>query len=497
MLLDTFTILFESDAKQLDEGIDDSQKKAKQLVDELDKADVSAGKATSSIGAAFKALAPMVASFLAIGAARQGFVQTVEELNVIGRTADSLGLAVEDVDAFGRAMTEMGGDAQGARDSLVDMAESIGEAVQDVESGRAKVYQTLGISLKGVNGQAITATEGLLRLSDAVSGLSREEAIFRIKELGITDNRTVELLLKGRQEVERMLAAQKEQSGVTKEAVENARKYQEAVAKLNNAQDSITTQMAVAFIPAITTVIDWLTKGVVWARENKNFMVGFFGTIAAVVATIYLPAMIAAAAATIAATWPMILAASVVAGLAAAFALAYDDIMNFLDGNDSVIGQIFENFPIIKEIVDEVSAAFSFLGGIAGDVMTGIVAAVRGMVTFVMNALGSVASAISSVGSAFGKVAGFLGMDSSSIIGSVMQGNQAINSANASPLNNTTSNAISNSVATSKRETNVQVGEVIVNTQATDADGISRDIGGGLNSQLARLDSEFSSGVDR
>jgi hypothetical protein len=70
-------------------------------------------------------------------------------------------------------------------------------------------------------------------------------------------------------------------------------------------------------------------------------------------------------------------------------------------------------------------------------------------------------------------------------------------SAGASPYNATTSGSISNSVATSRRETNVQVGEVIVQTQATDADGISRDIGGSLNSQLESLDDEFSTGVDR
>ena len=138
----------------------------------------------------------------------------------------------------------------------------------------------------------------MLRLSDAVAGMSKEEAIFRIKELGITDNRTVELILKGRKEMERMLKVQKEQSGVTKESVENARKYQEAMSRLNNAQDSITTQMAAALIPALTKVIEWVAKGVEWMRENKQTVVAFFGAIAAVVAAVYLPAMVSAAAAT-------------------------------------------------------------------------------------------------------------------------------------------------------------------------------------------------------
>ena len=54
--------------------------------------------------------------------------------------------------------------------------------------------------------------------------------------------------------------------------------------------------------------------------------------------------MLAAAAATLAATWPIwpLLRSSL---LAAAFALVYDDIMNFIDGNDSMIGRILDKYP--------------------------------------------------------------------------------------------------------------------------------------------------------
>lgn len=560
-ILDTFTILFEADAKTLEQGLDDSRKQADRLNDELKKADQNADKATTSIGSALKAMAGLAAGFFAAGAAGATFSQTVEELNTIGRTADSLGLAAEDVDAFSRSMVAMGGDAQGARDSMVDMAESIGEAVQDVESGRAKVYATLGISLKDVNGQAITATEGMLRLSDAVSGMSREQAIFRIKELGITDNRTVELILKGRQEMERMLAVQKEQSGVTKESVENARRYQEAMSRLNNAQDSITTQMVSALVPALTTVIEWVAKGVEWMRANSQTVTAFFGAIAAVVAAVYLPAMVSAAAATLAATWPLILIGAVVTAAAAAFALLYDDIQNFLSGNDSLIGQISEKYPIVgetvKAVADGISAAwesvsgfisevwdalqplgeafggyfsavgetigiflgvldnaatkilkllgidmggaFEGFGSIVGKVMDGVVAVIRGAVSYITGALDIAAKAISGIGSAVSTVAGWIGLgdDEEQATTNAAAGNAAIAQANASPLNATTSGAISNSVASTTRETNVQVGEVVVNTQATDANGIARDVGGSLEAQLGRLDTEYASGVDR
>lgn len=616
MILDTFTILFESDAKTLEDGLDDSRKQADRLNKEMVKADSNAAKTTTSIGTALKSMAALAAGFFAVGAARSSFAEVVDNLNVLGRTADSLGDSVENVDAFSRSLIEMGGDAQGARDSMMDMSESIGEAFQDIESGRAKTFAALGISLKDVNGQSITATEGMLRLAESVEGMSKSEAIFRIKELGITDNRTVELLLKGRKEMERMLAVQKEQSGVTKESVENARKYQEALARLNNAQDSVSTQIAAAFIPALTKVIEWVAKGVEWMRENQQTATAFFGVIAAVVAAVYLPAMLSAAAATLAATWPLVAMVAVVGAVAAAFALLYDDVQNFLAGNDSLIGQISEKYPIVGETVRavadgikeawaavkdfmgeiwealkplgeaygayftaigdtigiflgimnnaaqqigrvlgvDIGGAFEGLGMVVGKVMDGIVAVIRGAVSFITGALGIAGKAIEGIGAGVMKVAEWLGLSDEeeapaqqgaargrasapqygpavpvapeprpqygpavpvvpaqrqqygpsvpvvpapSVSANVAAGNAALATANASPLNSVTSSSISNSVANNKRETNVQVGEVTVNTQATDAEGISRDIGGSLEQQLSRLDSEYSTGVDR
>lgn len=601
MILDTFTILFQADAKALDDGLEKSDKASDDLMASLKKADKAAAElgaelagakkpdldvdasglkqaehatgrlnnelkdtdklaqtASGSLTTAIKSVAALALGFLAAGAAKSSFTETVNELVNIGRISETLGLAAEDVDAFSRSMVAMGGDSQGARDSLIDMAESIGEAVQDVESGRAKVYATLGITLKDVNGQAITATEGMLRLADAVSGMSKEEAIFRIKELGVTDNKTVELILKGRKEMERMLAVQKEQSGVTKESIENARKYQEAMFRLNNAQDSVTTQIANKLLPIFTKMIDAIAVGVEWMSQNKQTVMAFFGAIAGIVLAMYLPAMLAAAAATLAATWPLIAMGALITGLAAAFALLYDDIQNFLAGNDSLIGQISEKFPIVGEIVRgvadgindawqtvkqfvmelwdvlaplgaafgdifgaiggtimslldligsavskimqligvDMTGSFDLAGAVIKGVMDGIVGTIRIAVGIITGLLSGASKLISGVGSIAGKVSSFFG-GGEQTAQNMATGNQALAMANASPLNAATSNSISNSVASTNRETNVQVGEVIVQTQATDAEGISRDVGNTLQTQLAQVDAEFSTGVAR
>ncbi|SUW68944.1 phage tail tape-measure protein [Bordetella avium] len=70
-----------------------------------------------------------------------------------------------------------------------------------------------------------------------------------------------------------------------------------------------------------------------------------------------------------------------------------------------------------------------------------------------------------------------------------------LNQAAASPVNSVTSNAISNTAA-SRTETNVQVGQVTVQTQATDA-RVSKDIGGELKDQLKNVQADSASGVAR
>lgn len=488
--------------------------------------------------------------------------ERTETIRGIQQTSDALGIAIEDVDAFGRAAQAMGGDAEGARDSLVDMAEAMGEALSDPESGKAEAFKKLGINIKDTTGKAKDALSGMLALAESVEGLSKSEAIFKIKEVGITDNRQVEMILKGRKELERMLDAQKEQSTVTKESAENARKLTEAMAGLKTSAENAGAGLIDAIIPAVTKVVEWLAKGFAWMMEHKDFVVGFFSAIAVVVGTLYLPSMVAAAAATLAATWPLIAIGAALAAAAAAFALIYDDIMNFIDGNDSFIGQVSEKYPIvgqavlgliqifkdmwsvlvtgaqqigtffvnafsqilsgIKAVIDFIPEAiaqfeglvtritemFAGMGEAVKAIFDGIVDAIRGALDFASKGIDKFKSGVSGVASFFGigddeadaSQPGEASQQSTSQIPSInrtmAEANEQLGAARQSPANSITSNAISNQVNRTS-QTDVQINEVIVQTQATDAQGISKDIGSSLGDQLKGLEAESATGVDR
>ena len=222
------------------------------------------------------------------------------------------------------------------------------------------------------------------------------------------------------------------------------------------------------------------------AIDHAMFVVGFFGAIAAVVAAIYLPAMIAAAAATLAATWPIIAIGAAIALAAAAFALIYDDIMNFIDGNDSMIGNMMEKYPLVKTLVMGIVEAFKFMGDVVGAVFSSLILGFQQVIDFISLGISQIASGISSV-------AGFFGIGGDV---DVSGANAQMAAASANPMNAVSSNAISNT-ANNNKETNVQVGQVTVQTQATDSQGISQAIGGDLSAQLKNLEAETATGVDR
>lgn len=540
-LLDTLLLVFKADTSQADAGLDSARKKSDELVDSLRNTDAVAAKTGASLKAmAAGALGGLAAAF-SLGAAISGAFARADNIRAIEQTSDAIGAAIENVDAFGKAAEAMGGDAQGARDSLTDMAEKMGEAMSDVESGAAKAFKSLGISLKSADGSTKDAISGMLDLASAVEGLDRSAAVFKIKELGITDNRTVEMILKGRQELERMIRVQKEQGVVTKEAAENARKLTEATGSLKNSMSNAGNSFLDSVIPALTRVIEWLAKGASWMTDNKDFVIGFFGAISAAVVTYYLPAMISAATATIAATWPFIAIAAAIAAAAAAFAIIYDDVVNFVAGNDSFIGQISEKYPIVGEtvlwligafkqlfdmliigaqqigdfvssgfqqVISGIKAAVDYLseayGAITGFVDSslssfqslsdGISAIFAFIVETVKGSLSFVTAGIDKIKSGVSGVAGFFGFGDSS---SAMQSaSQQIGAASSAPSNGVSSSAISN-MANSSSETNVQVGQVVVQTQSTDAQGISRDVGSELQSQLKNLEHESATGVAR
>lgn len=515
-ILDTWVTVFQSDTKSVTEGNQKASLSADALINKLKSTDDAAKQTGQSMSNLIATATGALAGFLVARASIGGVFESANMIVALQQTSEALGETIENVDAFGKAAEAAGGDAQGARDSLTDLAEKMGEAMTDAESGAAKAFKALNLGLKDTEGNTKGAVEGMLDLAGAVEKLPKNEAVFKIKELGITDNRTVELILKGRKELERLLEKQKEQGVVTKENAEQALKFKASWNELTAGFERAGLGISTSLMPAFTKAIDAFVVGFEWLEDHKDLIVGFFIAIGAGVAYFYIPPMLAAAAATIAATWPFIAIGAAIAVAAAAFALIYDDIMNFIDGNDSLIGQMVEKYPLVKSLVEGIGVAFKFLGQVASDTWRAIIVGFQQVVEFVSRGIKQIADGVSTVAQFFGvggdseqagpqepvgrARASGSGQDASDVPGNdtIAMGRQQLAQAGASPLNATSSNAISNANSNSKVENNLSVGEINVNApQATDAAGIAAASGGALDKQLASMQESSANGRER
>ncbi|HCM2493929.1 TPA: hypothetical protein N3D36_005010 [Salmonella enterica subsp. enterica serovar Lehrte] len=549
-VLDTFLILFESDASDVKKGTDEANKSAEKLDKTLDKIGVSTDGLTESMAEFSKVALGSLAAFLSIGGALAGTIEKAEEIDALARSAESLNMPVEDLDAWGKAAERAGGDAEGLRDSLTDLAEKMGEASSDAKSGAAKSFQELGIALKNSDGSSKNAAQGMLDLADSVATLSREQAIFRIKEMGVTDNRTVDLILKGRAAIEDMIKTQKEFGVVTKQDAEVASKFKTELDATKSMFDSLATKAGVSIMPMLTDFLKLVERMVGFLNQHKDAVKTFFIVGGTAIAAYYTPAMLAAAKATLLATWPILAIAAAVA----AFVLILDDFNNYLDGNASIIGELSQEYPVLAEALKGVGAAFKIIWELceivskflwdcftnpdqAIDNMTKSLSElwdwfvkffgidkltqqfVAGFESMKQQVIGIWDSVVSYITGAWNKVTSILPDSVKTMLGIEatanapadadgastqqdvrqlqQQAQSELNIASSTPLASQTSNSLTSSSQQVSKSMQFSVEKIEVNTQATDAEGVAQGIGSGLQDHFNQAITEFDDGVDR
>ena len=541
MLIDKMLFLFEADADSIKKGTQEGKKGADDLTSAMKKADAQSKKTSANFASFAKQAFGFIgaASAAAAAATIAGAVNRAGDIQALDDLSSKVGLGITETDALSRSIIAMGGSFDSANSDIESLADSLKK-------------------------QGVEPMQGMLKLADELQGMDFGKASEKLGELGVTDRATVELMRKGRQEVERLMGVQKQNGAITQESADKARKFNQSMSSFKSTLGNAANGFLELFIPAITKGLDALGKFVGWMSDNKDFVIGFLIAIAA--------AMLPVAATTIAATWPLIAIGAAIAAAAAMFALIYDDIMNFIDGNDSLIGQIINDFPIIGDIInaviDGIKIAFEVAGVVADALLnhfkfmaSGIVAvfkwlwdAIKAYIGFITAGVEKVAAVAGKISSWFGDKLGiateekvtrevedvYTGGDYSVSPSSRMSGvdfvddgggrsggntvhnndnsrtthnndnsrttNEVINSTQIAqqqiaqvqqqPANAMTSNAINNQ-RTNNIESNLTIGQVTVETQATDAAGVSAGLSDSLSAELEKMQANNATPITR
>lgn len=527
----------------------DEAKAQEHLQKELSETGSKYQEAGSSVaGFATKALGA-VGIVMSIGSIFAESVSRSQEIETLDKLGKQIGVATADVDAFSGAIAELGGSRESAQADLSAMANAFGNTKDSME----KVLQT----------------------ADKVQGMSFDKAKKTLEGMGVSDEKTIELMMKGRKELERTMGIQKEYSGISKESIESSIKFNSAMAKFQQSSGLLKNSFLEMVIPALSKGLEWLTKVVTFCKENKNIVVGFFTAIATILMGKYIHAMKLASISTWTTLFPIIAIIAVIALLATAFAIVYDDIMNFIDGNDSMIGRILEKYPQLKIIIlalwETFKKLFEYLKVIVGVVADIVVAGwelmatgLKAYVKFLINCISVIAGWGKSFAGVFTtvtdavvgafewmweqveKIIGWVntGLDAVKngwksakeffgfgddeeitvnqnverkvndngeieyaipqeksqttqqppVRQSIAQANAQLDAIANNAMNPITSQAISNQ-SNVKNESNVSIGEIKVETQATDAQGVASGLSNALQDEIANVNQQHSSGL--
>jgi hypothetical protein len=553
-ILDTFFILFESDTSKLDKGLGESEKKAGSFLDKLRGVDKEASKTGASFAGMVGKLAGVAGVALSIGALVSGVKATAAQYAALERLALQFRDTVEAVDEFRDASGLLGISEEKSTESL----HSLNTAIQDtvLGMGRAKkVFEELGIEVKNSDGTIKGTTQVMGELAEKFKTMDKGTQIRVMERLGL-DPALLKLFNSDLGALQKRMADVDRAAGFNlTTAVKRASEYTKASKELNVELKTIQLYLSklseafkIAALPWFTAAVQkatgYVREFLGFLMKHSHFVEGLMIAVGAAISYYLIPAAINGAIAVWAMIAPFALIALAAAAAAAVFALLYDDITNFLEGNDSLIGDLvnkypavadaarmigaalkavwdvatglvsflvecwtdplaawddfqrsvmdglnalFEAFPELKEAFDLIASGFQTAGQAVADVWGAIVAAVK-------LALGILTAGIDAVAGVVGKVKGALGIGGTPTAQAAAQGQGMLGAAASSPLTSTTSNAISNTTKTGG-DRSVKVEKVEVHTQATDAQGISRSIGQSLGSQLRQASSQFDDGV--
>ena len=368
-LLDTFAILFQTDAKKaaddvedLNENLDDTKKSADGASDGMDGFKKSTSESNAGISTMIKTIGSLIATYLALDKTIDTAMENAEKVDVIGKFAQVTGQSIVNIDAWGQAVARNGGSAESFRGTLESLNESLADISLTGGGEAAEMLARLGINAFDAGGKVKSAFAILPEIADAFQKLSTTQSFQFGRKLGL-DMGTILTLQQGRVAVEKLVERQKSLGAVTKENYKISATFNDQVDDTKRAFESLSTESTTGLLPALTEILKLLEYGIQWLRENKTLVQGFFIGVAGVITAVYLPAIASAAAATLVAIAPFVAIGAAIAAVGAAVAIVYEDIKAWVNGSSSEIGDLLGSFEDFKasvfKIFDDISKKFT------------------------------------------------------------------------------------------------------------------------------------------
>lgn len=515
-VLETFLILFEADSsgadkdvKALDKNLDGLEKSATDTTDSVESMAgefVAAGKSALGAVAGVAALVGMVANLR----------MKAQQLDELGKFSELVGESVGDIDAWSQAVIRSGGSSDSFQQSLKSLNEKLYDTAIKGTSEILPFFNQLGISITDASGRAKKTLDILPELASAFEGLTKRESAGLGQKLGL-DEGTVRLLQKGSAEVASQIALMQKYGVASKKATKLSADFNDRLANISQVFSYMNQQLLVDVLPSINWLLDGFTEVAMWVSDNQALVEGFFIGVGLAALKYAVPAMISLATTVWLAIGPFLLIGAAILAVGAAFAVIYDDVQAFMNGQNSFLGEMVEKYPVVGKIIEgiifvvklllsEIKGALNILnelGKFLIDVFTDPMAALEKLKNLAGEVWGFVKGLFGEDGatvtaevtekkesgdgdSGWESVKNFFGASND-----IVKAEKSIQKAESNPLAGMNSQSIRNS----RKSTRVSTGDIIIQTQATDAAGIASEAGRAFEDRMAQAVDSFDDGV--
>ncbi|MFN4342368.1 MAG: hypothetical protein ACK4FE_10115 [Azonexus sp.] len=319
------------------------------------------------------------------------FVTAVAQgIDELGDFAEMENVSIAALQEIGHAAQLNGSSLEAVKASVSGVNKTVGEAALGIGRG-AQTLEKLGMSAKNADGSIKSFDQVLEEVAGKMEGLSRQEQIALAEKLGI-DRSLIPLLAKGRGELEALREEARAFGIASEEDAAKAGALTDALDRTKFMLGALGKQIAVGFMPQVTAVLDgfrgWLVAnrkiinsgvggalktvtaiiGTLWdwtvrladgavrlVKRLSDFKVVTWAAGAAVAALIAYQAgaffttlggaVMTAARALFTFNASAALPVILVGGLVIVIGLLVDELVNFYEGNETVIGQLNEKYP--------------------------------------------------------------------------------------------------------------------------------------------------------
>lgn len=209
-VLDEFYLLFKSNAKDTEKDIDSLGKKVKQTQDDIDRTDKKTKELGLSFGDLVKAFVGADAIEGVLSSMKNFAVNSANYESNLLRLSQLTGINVSEIDAWDQALQKFGAPA--------------GEFLSFLESANAQAVS------RGQGDYVKNLLENITKLSHETRDLTMAQREFRFEQAGLPKD----FALIPDDQMERTIAYFKETRGLTQQNAEEARRYQNALQDLNS-----------------------------------------------------------------------------------------------------------------------------------------------------------------------------------------------------------------------------------------------------------------------